>query len=89
MAEKFNNNWSAEKCPISVQSKFEFFGVTEQRVRRLVKDIKLCKSCAIDGLSTRLVHDAFEVLVPELTYLYNTCLDTGEIPRSWCHGNIT
>ena len=55
----------------------------------MVKDIKISKSCALNGLSTRLVKDAFEVIIPELTYLFNKCVDLGDFPESWCLGSIT
>ena len=89
LARSFNNTWDKDKCDIDVSSQFEFQIVSELQVQKLVKDIKLAKSCSIDGLSTRLIKDAFEVLIPELTRLYNICIETGEIPRMWCHGSIS
>ena len=40
-------------------------------------------------LSTRLVKDAFEYLILELTFLYNQCLDTGCFPVKWGTGVVT
>ena len=39
---------------------------------------------------TRLLCDAVEVLIPELTHLFNLCIEIGNIPRACCHayGNI-
>ena len=89
LAEHFQDIWDAESSDINVESTFDICNITEPRVRRLIKDIKLSKSCSIEGISARLLRDAFEVLVPELTYLFNTCLEIGDIPRSWCHGTIS
>ena len=56
----------------------------------MIKDIKISKSCVIEGLSTRLIlRDAFEVIIPEISLLFNLCLEIGNLPQSWCHGNIS
>ena len=52
-------------------------------VKRLIKDICVAKSSAIDELSTKLLKDAFEILCFELTYMYNSCLQQGIFPKSW------
>ena len=89
LAENFGNTWSRYKSNIDVDTKFEFDLVSENEVFRIVKDIKLSKSCALDNLSTRLVNDAFEVIIPAITHLFNKCLMLGDIPESWCVGRIT
>ena len=55
----------------------------------LVKNIVISKSCAIEGLSTRILKDAFLVLTLELTYLYNICLKLGIFPKTWCISMVT
>ena len=56
---------------------------------KLIKDIKLAKSSAYDGISTRLFKDAFEILVLELTHLYNHCINTGTFPTSWGSAEVS
>ena len=89
LAEKFSNNWSEDKSGRKVKSNFSFSRISEYQVSKIVKDIKIFKSCAIDNLSLRLLKDAFSVLVPEITYLFNRCIELGDIPSSWCHGSIS
>ena len=40
-------------------------------------------------MSSRLLKDAFSVLIAKLTYLFNRCIDLGDIPQSWCHSTIS
>ena len=56
---------------------FNFSCVTEWEIKRLVTEICIAKSSAIDGLSTSLLKDAFEILSFELTCLYNSCMRSG------------
>ena len=89
LAEKHNNEWVKDKCKINVPSSFTFQWVNEMEVKRLVKEIDITKSSAIDDLSTRLIKDAFEVLTFELTYMYNACLCYGVFPKTWGLSKIT
>ena len=89
LAEKFRNNWECDRSGIHVDTEFEFKRISERDVSKIVKEITISKSCSLPGLSTRLVKDAFEVIVPELTYLFNKCINLGDIPESWCLGSIT
>ena len=63
LANKLDMEWDAHKCKIDVDSTFNFSWVAEREVVDLIKDIKINKSCAIDGLSTRILKDGFLVLV--------------------------
>ena len=58
-------------------------------VKRLIKDMCVAKSSAIDELSTKLLKDAFEILFFELTYMYNSCLQQGIFPKSWGTSKVT
>ena len=89
LAKAHNKKWEKEKCNIKTSSTFSFQWVTEFEVKYLVKEIKITKSSAVEGLSTRLLKDAFEILVFELTYLYNSCLQFGILPKKWGLSKIT
>ena len=89
LAEKHNNKWVKEDCKINVSSSFTFQWVNENEVKRLIKEIDITKSSAIEGLSTRLIKDAFEVLTFELAYIYNSCLCYGIFPKAWGLSKIT
>ena len=82
LAEQFNDDWNAEKSKTDVNTKFSFSAMSESLVFRIVKDITLFESCAITDMSSRLLKDAFSVLIPELTYLFNHCFELGDIPQS-------
>ena len=82
LAKRFSNTWNLESSDISVDTKFSFSPLSEFEVRKFVRDMKLSKSCALIGLSTRLVKDSFEVIIPELTYLLNKCINLGDFPES-------
>ena len=89
LAKAHKEKWEKEKCNIKTSSSFIFQWVTEFEVKQLIKEIKITKSSAIEGLSTRLLKDAFEVLSFELTYLYNSCLQFGIFPSNWGLSKIT
>ena len=69
LANSLDIDWDIDKCKIEVDSTFNFSWITEREVIELVKNIKLSKSCAIEGLSTRIIKDAFLILHLELTYM--------------------
>ena len=89
LAKTHKEKWEKEKCGIKTSASFSFQWVTEFEVKILIKEIKITKSSAIDGLSTRLLKDAFEVLSFELTYMYNSCLQFGTFPKNWGLSKIT
>ena len=89
LAKEHKKKWKKESCDIKVTSSFSFHWVNEIEVKNLVKEIKITKSSAIEGLSTRLLKDAFEILSFELTYLYNACLQLGIFPKDWGLSKIT
>ena len=89
LAKDHNKKWEKEKCNIKTSSTFSFQWITEFEVKFLVKEIKITKSSAVEGLSTRLLKDAFEILSFELIYLYNSCLQFGIFPKKWGLSKIT
>ena len=89
LANKLPGEWDKNKCKVKVNSTFNFSWVSERDVTELVKNIKLNKSCAIEGMSTRIIKDAFLVSIFELTYLYNLCLQSGIFPKTWCTSMVT
>ena len=89
LAKKHKKEWKKENCKINVETSFSFNWVTETEIKRLIKEICITKSSAIDELSTRILKDAFEILTFELTYLYNACLQSGIFPLSWGQSKVT
>ena len=89
LAEKHTKKWEEGKCNIETESTFNFKWVTVKEVERLVKDICIAKSSAVDEISTKLFKDAFEVLGFELAYIYNSCLQKGIFPQVWGLSKVT
>ena len=83
LAEQFVDDWNTAESKINANTKFSFKAITEVQVAKIVRDIKVFKSCAIINMSSRLLKDAFNVLLPELTYLFNRCIELGDLPQSW------
>ena len=89
LAEKHDKKWEKEKCKVKTDLTFNFHWITEREVKQLIKEICITKSSAIEGLNTRILKDAFEVLSFELTYLYNSCLQNGIFPEAWGLSKVT
>ena len=54
-----------------------------------MREICITKASAIEGLSSRLLRDAFEILTFHLTYIYNSCLQNGIFPPEWGISKVT
>lgn len=57
--------------------------VSVQLVLDLIGDIDVSKSSGCMMISSRIYKDALEVLVEQLTYLFNLSLTTGVFPSAW------
>ena len=53
-----------------------------QDVVRVIKKIDMHKSSGIDCLPTFILKDCFEVIVDQLTYLFNQSMKMGIFPES-------
>ena len=80
-----------ESCPrmakyiessYQTNSHFESFAVlTEMDVRKLVNK-SATKSCELDPISTHFFKQHLEVLIPFITRIINTSLQTGQFPNT-------
>ena len=59
-----------------------------EQVLRLCRDIKTAKSSGIDDIATKVFKAAFEVIVPQLVYLFNMSFSLGIFPDSWKRATI-
>ena len=62
---------------------------TVEDVIALLKHINVYKSSVIDYVPTFVLKDCFEVLVHQLTYMFNQSLRMGIFPPSWSVATIT
>ena len=89
LAKKMSQPWEPTECLTKITSEFGFEFITENIVRKMISEIKISKSSAIDNLSSKILKDSFSVLIIELTYLYNKCIERSIFPRAWSIGKIS
>ena len=63
--------------------------VTEQEVKKLLRDLNPHKACVLDGITSHVLKELAEELAPELTTLFESSLALGIIPELWRHAFIT
>ena len=68
---------------------FKLTSVTEYDVVREVQNLKVTKSSAISTVSTKILKDAFQALVQQLTFLFNLSIFTCTFPIKWKCANVT
>ena len=61
---------------------------SEQEVLKLVKEINISKSSAIDNLSSKVLKDAFSSLIGKLTKIFNLSFQKGFVPTDWKHAIV-
>ena len=66
-----------------VNYKFTFCSITEDDVRKTVKSLSIFKASSVPDISSKVLKDAFLVLVPQLTYLCNLSINMGIVPQKW------
>ena len=52
-------------------------------------DLNVRKSTGVDGISARMLKMAAPAISESLTRLFNTSLETGQIPSQWKEANVT
>ena len=87
LAEQFQNEW-VDNLPSVEHCMLNDFVFTERDVIEVIKDINVHMSASIDDLSTRVLKDAFEYLVPQLTYMFNCSLRTSLFPDEWKRATV-
>ena len=58
-------------------------GTSFLQVQELIKSINTNKSSGLDGISSRVLKDAFTVLIPQLVFMFNLLLSSGAFPDEW------
>ena len=62
------------------------FSLTETNVgvvHRLIKSLALNEATGLDGISSRLLREAADIVVPSLTYIINFSIRSGVFPDKW------
>lgn len=66
----------------------KFSRITVEETIKAIRQISIVRSSAIDGLTSRLLKDAFIAIPLHLCFIFNLSIDTGNFPNSWKKGNI-
>ena len=88
LAEKFDNqlimNHVLEECPNILQP----FLIDEEEVLKVVKEINVTKSSAIENISSRVMKEAFYVQITRLVKIFNISFASGIVPDCWKNAMI-
>jgi len=68
--------------PLNTQPLLKFT-INKEAVHKVLKNVKIDKSPGLDGIHPRLLSEMAETLSTPLTQVFQTSLDTGELPRQW------
>ena len=82
LAKDFKSAWVPNSPPFQ-ESNLSEIATDFEEIHTLCKEINVGKSSAIDLLATKILKDAFLVLVLQLVYLFNISLGNGIFPSKW------
>ena len=52
-------------------------------VFKVVKDINISKSSGLDKISSFIIKEAFKILTPEVTHMYNLSIGSSTFQSAW------
>ena len=60
-----------------------FVCLREAEVSRVLKDVNIYKSSGLDNLSSYIIKEAFTILLPKITKMYNLSFEKAIFPEKW------
>jgi hypothetical protein len=72
-----------------VSTPFEFHAITNDELIKVVKNLKANKSTGLDNVSTKLVKEAGDSIIPSPNHLFNLSLSTGIFSEDWKVAKVT
>ena len=63
--------------------------IRPEEISKAIFKLKCNKSPGLDNVSNNMLKSGHNMLLPSLHKLFNTCLSTGNYPKSWAEGFIT
>ena len=87
LAENFDNTWT-DDLPYIEHCMLEEFVFSEREVTNAIKEIDINKSASVDNMATRVLKDAFEYLIPQLTHMFNCSLTMSSFPDDWKRATV-
>ena len=87
LATDMNTPWQPydDECP----NQIELFETNIQEVQKLVHDININKSSAIEGIATRVLKKAFQFSLDKITKIFNLSFSQGKVPTMWKKSQVT
>ena len=68
---------------------FDDFHIESDELLKLLREIDITKSSAIDNISSRVMKDALIILIDQFKYILNLSFTSGIFPSSWKIAQIT
>ena len=62
--------------------------ITNEEILTVVKNLKNNKACGLDNINNEYIKSTIDVLLPVYVNLFNSILDSGEIPNDWLLSKI-
>ena len=73
----------------TVDNNIPDFNTSSEEVLKILKEININKSSAIQNLSSKILKPALIMLVDKMTFLYNLCFQHSLFPDVWKKANVT
>ena len=73
----------------AINCHFSIKEITQDFVRRSLKQLKINKATGLDKLSARLLKDSADLITPSLTKLFNSSLQSSTFPAIWKSAKVT
>ena len=86
LAAKHKKTWRFHGDKVNVQC--PPFSTDFMQVLKLCRDINTTKSSGFSDVSSKVYRDAFMVLIPQITHLFNMSFATGIFPSKWKQATI-
>ena len=87
LAQQFTKCW-VDDLDIDPPNIMSPLSINEETLVKIINEIDIHKSSSIEHISSRVLKDAFTVLIPQLLYMYNQCFRLNIFPDTWKIANI-
>ena len=78
-----------QTLPMRTNNKMMNIEITQDRVEKALRALKINKSPGPDGLHPRLLKEVSTSIIPALTLIYQTSIQTGTLPDDWLLADIS
>ena len=62
---------------------YELSEISENDVLKIIKEINKSKSSGLDNISSFIIKEAFGILLPEVTFMFNLSICSSKFPKAW------